>query len=39
MHMGPYDVLHHVFFGGRRRCVFTHEPSRAVRATESGVKA
>ena len=31
MHMGHNDVLHHG--------VFTHEPSRAVRATEPGVEA
>jgi hypothetical protein len=39
MHIGHHDVLHHVFFGGRRRRGLTREPSRAVRATESGVRA
>ena len=39
MHMGHCDVLHHVFFVGRRRCVFIREPSRAVRATEPRVRA
>ena len=39
MHIGHYDVLHHLFFGGRRRCVFIREPSRAVRATEPRVRA
>jgi hypothetical protein len=39
MHIGHYDVLHHLFFGGRRRRGLTREPSRAVRAMESGVRA